>query len=102
MIDLLVAFLWYFKKLWILDTGIVSTALLSALSLVVRRMSESDKMSQNISAYIFPFHKIHTPLPLLYKTIYWYSKNIHAEWKMLFYDCVICFSLWGDGLRIAI
>jgi len=66
----LVTFQWHFKnhEIWHIysfHNGVV-------FSLVVH------KMSKNISGYLFPFCKIHTSLPLLYKRIYWYSTNIHT------------------------
>jgi hypothetical protein len=48
----LVAFLGLFKESWTLDTCIVFIMLLSVLSLVVHKMSKSDKISKSILAYL--------------------------------------------------
>jgi len=95
----LLPFLWYVKELWTLDGCITSIMLLSVLSLVTHKTSKSDKMSESIS---YPFHKVHTPLLLLNKTLVFKKMSgPNEKWYLQLHNLFLIVWCWSRNCNLA-
>jgi len=89
------AYLWNFKKLWSLLRAVIFPLFLWWSA----KCQNQTKMFIDISVYLVAtFIKSTSPYPS-HITIFWYSKNNYMMTNST-YDCLICFSQCGSGLKI--